>query len=251
MSEEGVARRPNSLHVGEGYSEGAAMRIGIADDDETTGEFVSQVLEGRGHSCSRFRNSGDLLAALQRDTFDLLILDWNMPDMTGLDLIRWGKENIIAFPPAIMLTNRQDNEDVARALDTGADDYIVKPESAIVIAARVDAVLRRTSARPSTERIEVFGPYSFDRIEEHVAFEGETVGLTTKEFALAYAFFTNQNRPLSRRYLMENVWRSTAELTTRTLDMHVSKIRSKLKLSSGTGYRLQTVFGYGYRLEKL
>lgn len=227
------------------------MRIGITDDDETTSEFVSQVLVARGHSCATFRSSADLIATLQRDTFDLLILDWNMPDMTGLDVIRWGQENVMGFPPAIMLTSRHDNEDVAMALNAGADDYIIKPESAIVIAARVDAVLRRTTVKPSTERIETFGPYRFDKGVERVTFEDETIGLTNKEFALALTFFSNQNRPLSRRYLMDTVWRSTAELSTRTLDMHVSKIRSKLRLSSGSGYRLQTVFGYGYRLEKL
>lgn len=227
------------------------MRIGIADDDETMSEFVSQVLEARGHSCVSFRDSRDLRAALQRDTFDLLIVDWNMPSLSGLELIRWGHENIPAFPPAIMLTARQENEDIAEALNAGADDYIVKPETAIVIAARVDAVLRRAKNQPSGDRIEMFGPYEFDRVEEKVSFDGKCVGLTSKEFALAYAFFCNQNRPLSRRYLMESVWKSTVELSTRTLDMHVSKIRSKLGLSSGSGYRLQTIFGYGYRLERL
>jgi DNA-binding response OmpR family regulator len=225
------------------------MRIAIVDDDEGSIEFVSQVLRQNGHICVTFHRSRDVPTALQRDTYDLLILDWNMPDLSGMDIVAWARTNLPKSPPVIMLTSRSDKDDVAAALNAGADDFIVKPESAVVIAARVEALLRRTSAQPIDNRIETYGPYVFDRLDESVTLNGEPIVVTSKEFALARLFFANQHKPLSRRYLMETVWKSVAELSTRTLDMHVSRIRSKLNLRSDNGYRLQTVFGYGYRLE--
>lgn len=226
------------------------MRIAVVDDDEASLAFVTRVLEQEGHICVTFQRPRDLLLALQRDAFDLLILDWNVPDLSGMEILAWTQANLNAPPPIIMLTSRSDKDDIAAALNAGADDFIVKPEAALVIAARVEAVGRRVrGAGQVGERIETYGPYAFDRLDETVTLHGEPIAVTSKEFALARLFFANPHKPLSRRYLMETVWKSVAELSTRTLDMHVSRIRSKLHLRSDNGYRLQTVFGYGYRLE--
>ena len=225
------------------------MKIGIVDDDDTMLQFVSRLFDAEGYRCESFRRGRDLVSALARETFDLLILDWNMPDMSGMEILNWVQAQISPAPHVIMLTSRSDKDDVAAALHAGADDYIVKPESAIVIAARVQAVMRRAQPKPTAERFERFGAYEFDRGGEAVTLNGVPIVLTGKEFALAYLFFVNQHKPLSRRYLMEAVWKSLADLTTRTLDMHVSRIRTKLQLRSENGFRLQTVFNYGYRLE--
>jgi DNA-binding response OmpR family regulator len=225
------------------------MRIGIVDDESDILEFMGQVLRACGHTCTPFRRSLDLVSALRRETFDLLVLDWNMPEMSGLDVIEWVQANASPRPPIIMLTSRSDKDDIASALNAGADDFIIKPESATVIQARVEAVLRRTRAPAVTDQHERFGRYLFDRRNAEVTLDGTVITLTAKEFALAHAFFSNLHKPLSRGYLMEKVWQSFAELSTRTLDMHVSRIRAKLQLRSDNGYRLLTVFGYGYRLE--
>lgn len=225
------------------------MRIGVVDDDEATITFLSQVLANGGHTCVPFRRSSDVIPALRDDTFDLLLFDWNMPELTGLDLVTWARSNIAPCPPIIMLTSRSDKEDIAAALNAGADDFIIKPESAIVIGARVDAVLRRSQTPPSTAGRDRFGPYEFDRQYERAILHDADVMLTSKEFALSYLFFSNLQKPLSRRYIMDKVWKSMAGISTRTLDMHVSRIRSKLRLCADNGYRLETVFGFGYRLE--
>jgi len=228
--------------------ESAPMRIGVVDDDEASIAFISQVLAASGHSCVHFSRSSDVLPALRDDTFDLLILDWNMPDLSGIEIVTWARANITPSPPIIMLTSRSDKEDIAAALNAGADDFIVKPESAIVIAARVDALLRRSHVTPRQDE-QAFGPYRFDLRNERVSLHGTDVMLTGKEFALALLFFNSLHKPLSRRYIMARIWKSMADLSTRTLDMHVSRIRAKLKLCADNGYRLETVFGYGYRLE--
>jgi DNA-binding response OmpR family regulator len=225
------------------------MRIGIVDDDHTMLEFLSRLLEADGCHCDVFRSGRDLLTMLGRESFDLLLLDWNMPDLTGMEILDWVQHHIEPCPQVIMVTSRSDKDDVAAALYAGADDYIVKPESSVVISARVSAVLRRSRIRAPAGRYESFGAYQFDRLHGIVTLNDEPIVLTAKEFALAYVLFRNMHRPLSRRYLMEAVWKTVAELSTRTLDMHVSRIRTKLHLRSDNGYRLQTVFNYGYRLE--
>lgn len=225
------------------------MRIAIADDDKVTRDFVEATLSLAGHDCSSFGNGGDVVAQLKRETFDLLMLDWNMPGMTAIDIIGWARQNLTDVPRIIVLTSRADDDDITFALDAGADDFITKPSSAAVIRARVTAALRRTNAGPSEERFQQRGIYTFDRSEQTVAFDGKVVKLTSKEFNVALLFFDNLQRPLSRGYLLQRVWQNSVDLSTRTLDMHVSKVRSKLCLRPENGYRLHTIFNYGYRLD--
>jgi DNA-binding response OmpR family regulator len=227
------------------------MKIAIADDDDAITDYIRGILEGGGHHCTVFRNGTALVTQLQRDTFDLIVLDWSMPGMTGIEILGWIQQSLAVPPAVIMLTSRSGKDDIANALAAGADDYIVKPEASNVIAARVGAVLRRAmpTAPQSAPRVLEFGGYSFDRMTETVAFNGEEVALTAKEFALALLFFQNMHRALSRAYILQTLWNSVADLPTRTLDMHVSRIRTKLQLKPEHGYRLFTIFSYGYRLE--
>ncbi len=225
------------------------MRIAIADDDITFVEFIKSVTVDQGHSCATFSDGQALVTQLQRDTFDLVILDLHMPRLTGQEVLRWIRANMPAPPAVIMLTSQTDKGDIARTLNAGADDYIVKPESAPIIAARIEAVLRRTTSKSSPAQFLTFGHYRFDRLDSSVIYAGEAVRLTAKEFALALVFFENVNRALSRSYLLGRVWHSVAGLPTRTLDVHVSHIRAKLALSAERGFRLHTIVNYGYRLE--
>jgi DNA-binding response OmpR family regulator len=174
-----------------------------------------------------------------------------MPGMTGLEVIQWSQENLDPVPPAIVLTSRADKSDIVHALEAGADDFIVKPETANVIVARVGAALRRSRLRKGSDFIARHGPYEFDKLASSVRLDGNSIALTAKEFGLIQLFFRNLNRPLSRSYIMQRVWGSVVDLPTRTLDMHVSRLRSKLELRPERGYGLQTVFGYGYRLDSL
>lgn len=225
------------------------MRIAIADDDLTVRQHMQSLLHGRGYACSAFGSGEEMVTALQRDTFDLLIVDWNMPGMSGLDVLAWLGENAVVRPSVIMMTNRADKADIVRGLDAGADDYIVKPEEDKIILARVEARLRDWKAADADLRMVSFGSYVFDKLENSVLVSGERVELTAKEFALARAFFENKHRPLSRAYILETIWNSVGDLPTRTLDVHVSRLRNKLKLKPENGFRLHTIFGFGYRLE--
>jgi len=226
------------------------MRIAVVDDDESVLDFVCKALRERGHGCTGYASGAAFLAALRRETFDLILLDWNLLDTSGMDLLRTVRATISGTVGIIMLTSRSDKDDIAGALLAGADDYVVKPESALVIAARVDAVLRRAVPAASPERLTRFDDYAFDRLTESVRIGDEEVSLSAKEFQLALLFFENLHRAMSRSYLLETLWQSVADLPTRTLDMHVSRIRAKLRLVPENGFRILAISGYGYRMER-
>ena len=225
------------------------MRIAIADDDKEALDYALGVLERAGHTCVGFPRGHAVVSALKKETFGLLLLDWNMPGFSAIDVITWAKQNLKQVPRIIVLTSRDDEKDIVHALDTGADDFISKPGSEEVIRARVAAALRRSQDDQRGSRLEQHSRYSFDRLDQTVGFDDKVVRLTAKEFELALLFFENLQRPLSRGYILEKIWNNAVDLSTRTLDMHVSKMRTKLDLRPENGHRLQTIFGYGYRLD--
>lgn len=227
------------------------MRIAIADDDGEGLNLIERIIMQMGHICVKFHDGERLAAALLRDTFDLVMLDWNMPGRTGLDVVKWMQQTIESPPPVIMLTGRTAKRDITEALNAGADDYICKPEEESVIAARIAAVLRRAGPSGSMEKTVEYGGYRLDRMAQTIRHDGAEITLTAKEFELADLLFRNRDRTLSRAYIMETIWRTSADLATRTLDMHVSRVRSKLALKPENGFRIFTVFGYGYRLETI
>lgn len=225
------------------------MRVAIVDDDQDFRTFARSALEAEGHSCFEFSDGRALVRELGRNSFDLLFIDWNMPVMTGMEVIAWIFRSLAEQPGIIMMTSRNDKDDVVEALSAGADDYIIKPETAQVIVARAESVLRRTAANRNSDRYVTFGTFVFDRLSGSVNDGERVIVLTAKEFQLALLLFQNLQRPLSREYIIERVWKNNVDTTTRTVDMHVSRLRSKLNLRPETGYRLQTVFGFGYRLD--
>src|ERR1700761_5117845 len=119
------------------------MRIAALDDDPALLESIERVLTEAGHSCQTFALAKTLIAALRRETFDLLVVDWNLPDMSGVETIAWARENLETPPPMLLLTSRSAEEDVVEGLNAGADDYVVKPAPGPVLLARVNALIRR------------------------------------------------------------------------------------------------------------
>ena len=225
------------------------MRIAILEDDPALADQMSHALEESGHGSQLFRTGGALVTALKRDTFDMLVLDWNLPDMSGVDVLGWAREHLESVPPVLFVTSRGEEADIVRALNLGADDYVVKPIKVAELQARVGALLRR-SFPSQTADVQQFGDIRFDLGRQSVFVRGEEIVVTNKEFSLALLLFQNLDRPLSRAYLLDKIWGVSPDLQTRTLDAHVSRIRSKLGLRPEAGYRLSPVYSYGYRLEK-
>jgi DNA-binding response OmpR family regulator len=225
------------------------MRIAILEDDAALAEQMAKALEANGHSLRLFRTGTALMTALKRDTFDLLVLDWNLPDTSGIDVLGWLRENLDSAPPVLFVTSRGEEADIVRALNLGADDYVVKPIKVAEFQARVGVLLRRRFPQLAAD-VQNFGAIRFEVARQGVFVDGTEVVTTNKEFSLALLLFQNLNRPLSRAYLLDKIWGMSADLQTRTLDAHISRIRTKLRLRPEAGYRLSPVYSYGYRLER-
>ncbi|RQQ22536.1 response regulator transcription factor [Burkholderia stagnalis] len=228
------------------------MRIAILEDDPHESFFVSHALKTSGHTCYVFREGVDLKRRLQRETFDMLVLDWYVPGLSGADLMTWvrtheGGKSL----PILFLSIRGDDAGIAHILDSGADDYIAKPVSGSLLRARVEALLRRSYRTRISRPILDFGQFRFDVTERQAYANDKPIGLTQKEFELALLLFQNINRPLSRTYLVDLVWKRVTDLPSRTLDTHISQLRTKLGLRPENGYRVTPIHSYGYRLEQL
>jgi DNA-binding response OmpR family regulator len=225
------------------------MRVFIADNDSDVVDYLKHIVEDLGHDAVGCNDSKTFTEILLRELFDLVILDWNIRAADEISLLEWMNKTLVTRPPVIVMANRSAKRDIADALNAGADDYITKPESRNIIAARVNALLRGNAACGAFDTEVTYGAYKMNRLEQSVSIHGQTVILTAKEFELAEMFFKNTDRTLSRHYIMQTIWRTTATLATRTLDMHISRVRAKLALRPENGFRIFTVFGYGYRLE--
>ncbi len=226
------------------------MLIGFLEDDLQQASLVKEWLEEFSLDVVHSTNVADFKVSLQNHKFDLLILDWELPDGTGLEVLNVVRSKLGQTLPVLFCTQRDNENDVAKALELGADDYMRKPISKVELKARIQALLRRVGG-VENKQVFNFGPYRFD-INMGAAFHNEKpVNLTEKDFELAVCLFRNNGRVLSRNYLLESVWGVNASLNTRTVDVHVSRIRKSLGISAGTGYRIKTVYQHGYRLEKI
>jgi DNA-binding response OmpR family regulator len=224
------------------------LRVGLLEDDPDHAAMTVQSLREAGHSCEVYGRGEVFLRSTLRETFDVLILDWALPDMTGiqvLDTIRQRQDPV----PVLFLTSRDTEKDIVEALSHGADDFLVKPPRAAEMIARLAALKRRADSLGASPLLSV-SPYVFDSDASSVKLNGERVDLTLRQFQLAVVLFRNIGRLLSRAYLLESVWGLNAQVQTRTLDIHVSQLRAALNLPEN-GWRITSVYAHGYRLEPL
>lgn len=227
------------------------IRVGILEDDPDQSQLLELWLSEAGYDVSASATGPTFIRAAQAKAFDLMVLDWVLPEMSGFEVLEWVRTHVREQVPVIFLTSKNEEEHVVAALQAGADDYIVKPARREELLARVAAVARRSglTEQPS-ERVEM-GEFVLDRKLGEVYKHGEKVALTRREFDLAWMLFSNPAKVLSRDYLLQQIWNISAAVSTRTVDTHVSRIRTKLGLRPESGWQLSSVYHYGYRLERL
>lgn len=226
------------------------MRIAALDDETLQLEMLRQVATESGHSCHTYLRGMALQQDLRRESFDLLIIDWQLPDIEGTQVVRWVRGHVSKEVPILIITHRSEEADIIEGLASGADDFMVKPIRAGELRARMAALLRRAYPEPVQSVLE-FGPYRFLTATSNIEINGQLVDVTHREYTLALTLFQNQGRLLSRDHLREVVWGHNAEVQSRSLDTHVSRLRTLLNLRAGQPYAISAVYGYGYRLDAL
>ena len=222
------------------------MRVLLAEDDAKLGKLIKHMLEKSGVTVDWVLNGDMALEYALYDPYDVIILDWMMPGQTGIavcdQLRKRGYQGAV-----LMLTAKDALDDKVLGLDTGADDYFIKPFEFAELLARLRALARRSSAS-LTENIQTIGDLVFDSLT-HCVRRGDTeVQLTSREFQLLNLFVRNRNRVVPREVILERIWGLEAEVSSNNLDAYVRLLRRKLSLFEDVAV-IQTVRGIGYKLE--
>ncbi|QKT04425.1 phosphate regulon transcriptional regulator PhoB [Ectothiorhodospiraceae bacterium 2226] len=220
----------------------------VVEDEGAIREMLTLVLEDEGFEVVAVADGHQAQAALARRAPDVILLDWMLPGVSGLELTRrWKGQADTCEIPIIMLTARLEEDDRVRGLDAGADDYVGKPFSPRELLARVRAQLRRREVNP-TETLEVDG-LSLDAAAHRVRADGQRVDLGPTEYRLLHFFMTHPERVYSRAQLLDHVWGGDVYIEERTVDVHIRRLRKALEPYGRDRY-IQTVRGSGYRFSK-
>ena len=220
----------------------------IAEDEKAVSELLHYNLRKEDYDVGIAGDGEETLLMLDERTPDLLLLDWMLPKVSGIEIcrrVRTGGVN--PNLPIIMLTARGEESDRIRGLDTGADDYVTKPFSTTELMARVRAVLRRIRPGLKEDRITV-GDIEIDRVAHRVARKGSDIHLGPTEFRLLDYFMQHPGRVFSREQLLDTVWGSDVYVEARTVDVHVGRLRKALRNSGGDD-PIRTVRSAGYSLD--
>jgi two-component system phosphate regulon response regulator PhoB len=222
------------------------QRVLVVDDEPDIVALVVYHLARAGYRVSSASTGPDAVALARRERPDLVVLDLMLPGMSGFDVLREIRANEETGRIAVlMLTARKDEPDRIRGLSLGADDYLTKPFSPQELVLRVQAILRRVASGGQASDVIRVGPVSIDRGAHEVRVGPKTVDLTATEYKLLLTLAERRGRVQSRTSLLETVWEAAPDIQTRTVDMHVQRLRAKL---GAAGALIETVRGFGYRL---
>ncbi len=223
------------------------MNIWLLEDDAAQARLLMSWLAEAGHDATHFDTTAALLDALRRNQPELFVLDWELPDSSGIETLQRIRDKLTWHVPVLFVTQRDSEADIVLALSSGADDYMVKQIGEAEFLARVAALGRRLG---NTSLEFEIGPYQFQPDTHAILRDGESIQLTVKDFELAHYLFRNLGRLLSREELLKEIW-GVSGVNTRTVDMHMSRVRKSLDIRPESGFRIKTVYRHGYRLEQV
>jgi two-component system, OmpR family, phosphate regulon response regulator PhoB len=221
-------------------------RILVVDDEPDITALVAYHLAKAGYRVSTAANGPDALKAAREERPDIVVLDVMLPGISGYDILaELRRREETRDVGVILLTARREEQDRIRGLSLGADDYLTKPFSPAELTLRVNALLRRLAAPAVTSGSTLgAGPVSIDRSSHRVSVEGKEIELTATEYKLLLTLVERRGRVQTRPQLLETVWEAQPDIQTRTVDMHVQRLRTKL---GEAGEFIETVRGFGYR----
>ncbi|WP_369324888.1 response regulator transcription factor [Burkholderia cepacia] len=228
------------------------MNVLYLEDDNAYVEMITSILEKSGHRVHAVGNGCHAIRHLENAVVDLLILDWQVPGLSGFEVLKWTRERIGGRLPILFLTSRVRDDEIFSAINAGADDYMVKPINQFELLARASALLRRAyhSGGAPQDALDI-GGYRIDTKARTVLLHGEHVRLTPREFDLAVLLFRNLGRIMPRDALILSLWGRDMTGVSRSLDTHIYRLRMKMALQPSNGVRLSAVYTLGYRLEAI
>ena len=224
------------------------MRIAAVVESTRDAELIKKCVLSIGHQCHIYPSGKAVIKVLRRESFDFLIVDWHLHDISGTSVVLWVRQHYETHIPILFLTSRTDEKAIVQALAVGADDFMCKPVRINELVARIKALFRRFRPDYGAKTI-VRGAFYFNTVNKSIEVSGAMLDIKAKEFDLAVFLFQNIGRTLSRRHLIEKVWGLETVVTSRTLDTHICEIRNKLELKPENGFKLQSVYSVGYRLD--
>lgn len=225
--------------------EGSIGKILIVDDDENICEVLKMYIENAGYTTKLCYDGKSAQEVFMEYKPDLVLLDIMLPYVDGIDVLKWiRKDN---KTPVIMLTAKGETFDKVLGLELGADDYVVKPFEPKELVARMKAVLRRYNMDCENKEILTLDSLTIDVNSYNVIYKGEEIKMPPKEFELLYYLASNRNRVFTREQLLCEVWGYDYPGDSRTVDVHIKRLREKLQ--GGANWQIETVWGVGYKFE--
>lgn len=221
----------------------------VVEDERSISEVVSLYLKRAGYNVRIAYDGKAAVAAIEEKMPDLMVLDLMLPHVDGMEITRWIR-SLGADTPIIMLTARREESDRIAGLESGADDYVVKPFSPAELVSRVRAVLRRSKGNAANvEKALDFGDLKIDPQTRLVIVEGKEITLTVTEFDLLWLLARHPRQVFTRDQLLNRVWDLTEYVDPSTVTVHVRRLREKIEADPGTPRYVQTVWGVGYKFE--
>lgn len=226
------------------------MKIALLEDEDTQANLLLACLVETEHACKRFSTGQAFIKGVSAEQFDLYVLDWVLPDISGEEVLLWLRNQYGTNRPVLFLTSMSTQDHIVRALEQGADDYLVKPVQKPEFLARLNALERRYQGQKPEEKAD-FGRFTLNPQRRAALLDGADAKMTDREFDVALYLVKHQGELVSRGNLLAAVWGTNPDINTRTVDTHVSRVRVKLGLYPENGWRLSSIYGHGYRLERL
>ncbi|MEO8144188.1 MAG: response regulator transcription factor [Betaproteobacteria bacterium] len=222
------------------------MLIAVLEYDESLAELMTSWFSDAGYRSTRYASGTAFRGHVPAQPPDLAVIDRVLPDDDGIEVTKWFRAQVSQTTPVLFASALGAELDIIGALDAGADDYVVKPLRREEFLARLRCLTRRYS-RTAHGRIGC-GPVTLDASNRTAFLRGARVALTDREYDVALYLMTHRGQLVTRSELLKHVWRTSADLATRTVDTHVSRVRHKLQLRRENGFTLEAVYNHGYRL---